>query len=263
MTPFTWHDAYYSDLQSLYALLVVPLAFLAWRLVAPPDPARAVVPRAAPLVAGATLLFALETMLDPIATGPLLRTDALRGTIASQLVPFAFVYLGDLRVLIVAFGVAFAGAPLGWILGRAAVATAIVPVFAGTLHALVRAVFPDADPQWLWMIYEAGFLALCIYAVRVWLPREAGRAETAIGPEAQAFLGALFGFSAAYYALWLSADLLIVVAGLDLGWAIRMVPNQLYYAFWAPFIYARFFLRGSTNGSRRVNEMRSDSRSRA
>ena len=29
MTPVSWHDAYYSDLQSLYALLVVPIAFLA------------------------------------------------------------------------------------------------------------------------------------------------------------------------------------------------------------------------------------------
>lgn len=241
MTPFSWHDAYYSDLQSLYALLVVPIAFLAWRLAVPPDPARAIVARAAPLVASATLLFAFETMLDPIATGPLLRTDALRGSVASTLVPFAFVYLGDLRVLVVAFGVAFAGAPLGRILGRAAVATAIVPVLAGALHALLRVAFPDADPQWLWMIYEAGFLALCVYAVRVWLPREAGRPEAAIDPAARAFLGSLFGYSAAYYALWLSADVLIVVAGLDLGWAIRMVPNQLYYAFWAPFVYARFF----------------------
>ncbi len=242
MTPSTWHDAYYSDLQSLYALLVVPIAFLAWRLAVPADPARAVVARAAPLVAGATLLFAFETMLDPIATGPLLRTDALRGTFASTLVPFVFVYLGDLRVLVVAFGVAHAGAPLGRILGRAAVATAIVPILTGVLHALVRIVFPDADPQWLWMIYEAGFLALCVYAVRVWLPREARRSG-AIDPAARAFLGSLFGFSAAYYALWLSADVLIVVAGLDLGWAIRMVPNQLYYAFWAPFVYVRFFSR--------------------
>lgn len=256
MTTFSWHDAYYSDLQSLYALLVVPIAFLAWRLAAPPDPARAVVARAAPLVAGATLLFAFETMLDPIATGPLLRTDALRGTVASKLVPFAFVYLGDLRVLVVACGVAFAGAPLGRILGRAAAATAIVPVFAGGLHALVRVAFPDADPQWLWMLYEAGFLGLCVYAVRVWLPREAGRPGTAVDPGARAFLGALFGYSAAYYALWLSADVLIVVAGLDLGWAIRMVPNQLYYALWAPFVYACFFSAASPASAAPPNAFR-------
>jgi hypothetical protein len=39
----------------------------------------------------------------------------------------------------------------------------------------------------------------------------------------------------------LIADLLIVVGGLDLGWAIRIVPNQLYYSFWVPFAYWRFF----------------------
>ena len=54
-------------------------------------------------------------------------------------------------------------------------------------------------------------------------------------------------FTAAYYALWLAADVLIVVAGLDLGWALRMVPNQLYYAFWTPFVYFRFFSASARN----------------
>ncbi len=240
MTPSTWHDAYYGDLQSLFSLLVVPIAFLAWRLAVPTDPARAVVPRAASLVAGATLLFAFETMLDPIATGPLLRSETLRGTLASTLVPFVFVYLGDYRVLFVALAVAEPDAPLARLLRRAAVATALVPIATGVLFALLRAARPEVHGQWLWMIYEAGFLALCVYAGRTLLPRGAGGAGP-LDPAARGFLGALFGYSAAYYALWLAADVLIVIAGLDLGWAIRMVPNQLYYAFWAPFVYARFF----------------------
>ena len=57
MTPFSWHDAYTSELQSLYALLIVPVGFLAWRLAAPCDPARAVVPQAARFVSLATVLF--------------------------------------------------------------------------------------------------------------------------------------------------------------------------------------------------------------
>jgi hypothetical protein len=249
MTPFSWHDAYYSELQNLYSLLVVPIAFLAWRLAVPSDPARGVVPRAAPLVAGATLLFAFETMLDPIATGPLLRSEALRSTLAATLVPFVFVYLGDLRVLFVALAVAEPEAPMKRLLGRAAAATAIVPIATGVLYGGVRVLWPDAHGQWLWMIYEAGFLLLCVVAVRVGLPR-AVAAGAEIDPAARAFLGALFGYSAAYYALWLAADVLIVLAGLDLGWAIRMVPNQLYYAFWTPFVYARFFSGAPANATR-------------
>lgn len=235
MTPFSWHDAYYSELQNLYSLLVVPLAFLAYRLAAPADPARAVVPGAGRFVARATLVFAALTMLDPISTGPLVASEALRGTAAATLVPFLFVYLGDLRVLLVAFAVAWPERPLASTLARAAAATAIVPIVTGILYAILRAVAPDAHGQWLWMIYEAGFFVLCVVAVR------RGVARAGLTPEGRAFLEALFGYSAAYYALWLAADVLIVVAGLDLGWALRMVPNQLYYAFWAPFVSFRFF----------------------
>jgi hypothetical protein len=240
MTPFSWHEAYSSELQSLYSLLVVPVAFLAWRLAAPTDPTRAVVPRAARIVAVGTLVFAFETMLDPIATGPLLRIEALRSTVATTLVPFVFVFLGDLRVLFVALAVVEPEAPLARILGRASVAAAIVPIATGALYSLLRWLWPDAHGQWLWMIYEAGFLGLCVYGARVWLPRRSAGID-ALGVEGRAFVGSLFGYSAAYYALWLAADVLIVLAGLDLGWGIRMVPNQLYYAFWAPFVYARFF----------------------
>jgi hypothetical protein len=80
-------------------------------------------------------------------------------------------------------------------------------------------------------------------------PRGSPPGRTSIPPRG-AFLGALFGYSAAYYALWLTADVLIVLAGLDLGWAIRMVPNQLYYAFWTPFVYARFFSGAPANATR-------------
>ena len=249
MTPFSWHDAYYSELQSLYALLVVPVGFLAWRLAAPCDPARAVVPQAARFVSLATVLFALETMLDPIATGPMLKSNALRGTLAATLVPFLFVYLGDLRVLLVARAVLRPAEPFGRTLGFAAVATAVVPVATGVLYLGHRAIWPNADGQWMWMIYEAGFLALCVVAARVWLPRERTAGDGSDG-EGRAFLSSLFGYSAAYYALWLAADVVIVVAGLDLGWAIRMLPNQLYYAFWAAFVYVRFFSVPARNALR-------------
>ena len=236
MSDFTWQGVYYSDLQSPFALLVVPLAFLAWRAAVPTDRARAVVPEAARFVAGMTLAFAFLTMLDPISTGPLLRTEALAETPATTLIPFFFVLLGDLRVLWLALGVARPERSLADGCVRAIGLTLVVPILAGAAYAIVRRLVPGVHGQLLWMIYEAGFLTLCILLSRVWVTRELGHA-----PATAAYVRALLGFSAAYYALWLIADLLIVIGGLDLGWAIRIVPNQLYYSFWVPFAYWRFF----------------------
>ena len=249
MTIFAWHDAYYAELQTLWALLVVPFAFLAWRVAIPVEPERAVVPRAARFLSLATIAFALETMLDPIATGPLLKSEALRDGVAATLVPFLFVYLGDLRVVLLARAVLRPDEPRARTFGVAAAATAIVPVTTGVLHAGVRALWPDADGQWLWMIYEAGFLVLCVVVGRVVLRREAER-DGAAGQAGRAFVGALFGYAAAYYALWLAADVVIVVAGLDVGWALRKVPNQLYYALWVPFAHFRFFSAPPPNARR-------------
>ena len=72
---------------------------------------------------------------------------------------------------------------------------------------------------------------------RRWLPARAGT----LPPATIGFLRDAAAFAGVYYALWASADLLITFGGLDAGWAIRIVPNQLYYAFWIPFVYFRFF----------------------
>ena len=121
----------------------------------------------------------------------------------------------------------------------AGAATLIVPIGTGVLYGLLVVTIDDLHGQWLWMIYEAGFAALCIGLSRAWLPRTLdGDPERAAKT---AFLREALAYSAAYYALWLFADVLIVLGGLDLGWGVRIVPNQLYYALWTPFVYARFF----------------------
>jgi hypothetical protein len=232
----TWQQAYYGDLQSVHALLVAPLAFLAWRLVAAPDRDRAVVPEAAGFVSALTLVFAIETMIDPIATGPLLKSAPLEGSRLATLIPFVFVLLGDWRVLLLAVGVARPERPLRENALAAMGLALLVPVGAGGTWAVASWIWPELHGQVLWMLYELGFLLLCVGLGRLWTPRIAVHDAAAA-----AFLRSVFGYSAAYYALWWIADFLIVVVGLDLGWAIRMVPNQLYYAFWAPFVYWRFF----------------------
>ena len=115
----------------------------------------------------------------------------------------------------------------------------VVPVFAGVTYTFLGWAIDDLHKQVLWMLYEAGFFGLCVALSRRWIPNTLGDDVKATAKVA--YLRALFGYSAAYYALWLGADVLIVVGELDLGWAVRIVPNQLYYAFWVPFAYWRFF----------------------
>ncbi len=236
MDASSWQAFYQSDLQSVYALMIAPVAFLAFRLAAATNPSKAEAPSAARFVAGLTLFFAFETLLDPVATGPLLRGADVADSVVASVLPFAFVYLGDLRVLLLVRGVARPDQDFAKTLIWASAMTFIVPIFAGAGFALARSVSPEIPDQTLWILYEFGFLVLCVALGRIWIPRRF-QAE----PDKADFMRAVFGYSAAYYSLWLAADLLIVVGRLDLGWAIRIVPNQLYYAFWVPFVHWRFF----------------------
>jgi hypothetical protein len=240
-----WQSFYQSELQGVYSLLLVPIAFLAYRAVARPEASRAVVPAATHFVAGLTLFFAIETLIDPISTGPLLKHTGLGETFAATLIPFLFVFLGDLRVLLLLIGVARIERGFERNLAWAAGMTLVVPISAGSAYAALRWLVPDAHGQLLWIFYEFGFLILCIGLGRVWVPGNCPGA-----PAKAAFLRSILGYSAAYYALWLVADLLIVGGGLDLGWALRIVPNQLYYAFWVPFVYWRFFSVHAPNAER-------------
>ena len=177
--------------------------------------------------------------------GPLLDTALLREPWATTLIPFLFVYLGDLRVLLLAFGVSRADRPFAATLALAAATSLVVPILAGGSYALLRWGWPTLHDQSLWILYEFGFLTLCIYLGRIWVPK-----ALPLSPARAAFLRSALGYSAAYYALWLAADLVIVLGGLDLGWALRIVPNQLYYAFWVPFVYWRFFSLPPGNAER-------------
>ena len=86
-------------------------------------------------------------------------------------------------------------------------------------------------------------LVLCIQrrdflAMALWL-RGVGRPAWVApnDPERRRGLRAISAYVATYYALWALADVLILVFGLDLGWLLRVIPNQLYYAFFLPFAW--------------------------
>jgi hypothetical protein len=237
MLGFETFEAFYkSDLQGVYALLVVPAMFLAYlALGARSAPSRGVVPDAASFVRAWAIVFSLETMLDPIATGPLPRWLGIADSWMATAILVCFVLLGDFRVLLLVVRLARSTGSLAAAAGTAAAWTLVVPVGALTVNAALAAVIPDLPGQSIWLVYELGFAGLAIYFRFFWVPRY-------VEPGARrAYLGDVIEYALGYYLLWAAADVLILIAGLDAGWGLRVIPNQLYYSFTVPFMYLRHF----------------------
>jgi hypothetical protein len=236
-----WQSFYASDLQSLWLLILVPALFLlgvAWR---PLRPGSGADPEHAGFVRGFAIVFAAQTILDPICTGPLVRALGAPAA-ASTAVMLLFVLLGDLRVFLLIFGLLDPG-PLRRTLRAAALWTLLVPAASLPVYAAMRAVWPGLAMQWLWLVYEAAFAALALWLRGRVVPRRAGAR-----PALSRYLRGVALYVAAYYALWAAADALILIGGLDLGWLLRVIPNQLYYAFFVPLVYFTFFFRRSAAG---------------
>jgi hypothetical protein len=92
----------------------------------------------------------------------------------------------------------------------------------------------------LWLVYEIAFVLLCIVLATRVVPSRVGRERV----RTRRFCWAVLAFVALYYTLWALADV-IILTGDDRGWALRMVPNQLYYGLLVPFGYFRFFASGA------------------
>lgn len=239
MTVSTWREVYRSDAQAVWGLWVVPAAFLLYLLASRRPPARAVEPRAARFMRAYALVFAVETMLDPLAGGPLLRWLGLAGGALPTIVMVAFVLLGDFRVfflVLALLGFSHGTPSLSRTAAHAALWTLVVPVVAVVCEATLRAAVGPLPAQSIWLAYELAFVAMAL----VWRGLVVPARTPAARPQVGAYLRAVLAYVVAYYALWALADVLIMVAGLDAGWALRMVPNQLYYALYLPFVYALF-----------------------
>jgi len=183
-----------------------------------------------------SLVWAIETMLDPLCTGPLTRALGLTDELAGTALMFVFVLLGDLRVFVLVFGLA---GDRGW-LARAAGFTLVVPAFAGLVYGGLGLLAGELHGQVLWLAHETGFAAMALYLSRRWIPDRVPAHAEADGVRLRGMLRACVAYAATYYVLWACADL-VILAGLDEGWALRIVPNQLYYGLWVPFVAWRWF----------------------
>jgi hypothetical protein len=227
----SWQEFYNAGWQFPWAVMVVPFAFALYRAIARERSEGALDPGLAPFVSIWTTLFLVETMLDPLATGPFasaLGELIANPKLAANVLGTAFVVLGDFRVywLVLRFR-----AP-EQTTQRAALEAAALSVIAPTLAGLVA--LRDLPPQAIWLSHELASLGLAFALARFASPSELDH------PRRAAFARSVLGFMAAYYGLWAAADVLIL-SGVDAGWPVRLVPNQLYYGFFVPFVWWKFF----------------------
>jgi hypothetical protein len=216
----TWEALYTSELQGFWGLAVPSTAFLLWLLVAPRPRGGGAEPRAARFVRAWAVAFTLESIADAIL-------PALAG--APQL---PFVLLGDFRVFLLLEVVAAPTRPRATSALVAAAWTLVVPAFAWSAWWLIGALRGPQPETVLWLVYEVAFVALALWLRDVGIPRRRAPATP--------WLRTILAYVAAYYALWALSDVLIL-AGADVGWGVRIVPNQLYYSLWTPFAWASFF----------------------
>jgi hypothetical protein len=167
-----------------------------------------------PSVRRYALALAALSILDAwLTASPVLGLGELPPPLAT-IVPLAFVLAGDFRYLLLWEAAAPEGAialtPFG--VARAVGLTLIVPVFA----QLAAARFDD--PRALFLVYELAFCALTAALLR-WHPNA----------RALPWVCAVSYFVLLYYGLWACADVLLLATGSDLGYALRGIPNLLYY----------------------------------
>jgi hypothetical protein len=218
--PGSWEALYRSDLLGLWGLLVVPAVFLlALPWLRPRTPGAD--PRAAGFVRAWAVVWSVETILDPLSI------------VFAGVPMLLFVLLGDFRVFLLVLGVLEPERARAGTIARAAAWTLVVPAATWSLHRLVGGVAGPLPDQALWLVYESVFVVLALWWRHRLLP--------ARRPVALRFLRAVWAYVAVYYALWALADVLIMIGGVDAGWALRIVPNQLYYGFFVPFAWWRFF----------------------
>lgn len=135
---------------------------------------------------------------------------------AASFLPLFFVLAGDLRFLLL-FGVATATGAIalrGGALLAAAGLTLVVPLLSQGIVSLLA----SSDSRVLFFVYEVLFVLLTLALLRLH-PRVAE----------VPWLTPVGHFVLIYYGLWATADAVLLATGSDLGFALRVVPNVLYY----------------------------------
>lgn len=213
---------YDSPFHNPAAFWIAGVAFLAWW-------AR----RRAFLVAYVAL-FVVEILADALATGGWSPLSLLRSPWSTP-IAIAFVILGDFRyfLLVERFATKAGAEPTAPTSGRAWAAAAamslVVPIGSSIVNRAIAG--RVTDTRWTFLVYEAMFVALAIALRAAILPKRLA----SIAPSVRAWLLRVTTFEIAQYALWVTADV-IILAGVEAGFLLRVVPNAMYYAAFLPFV---------------------------
>jgi hypothetical protein len=170
---------------------------------------------------GYLVLGAFEILADATLTGPWSPVPQVKAL--ATVVPLAFVIMGDARYFVIVERVR-SGKLDARAIGRAIGFAFIVPVASYVPQLLWPAFFEKS--RHVFLLYEAMFLVLAI-AMRAWLPRR-------LDGEGRRWALRVTELEIVQYALWVTADV-IILAGSDAGFAIRLVPNAIYYVLFLPF----------------------------
>jgi hypothetical protein len=171
-----------------------------------------------PRLRGYLVLLVVVSPLDAWLTSNLVYGIGALPDAFASFVPLLFVLAGDFRFLFLVVAATPSG---GLRIGSrkfavAAAFTAIVPLASQLIFSLLPASL--GSPRFLFLIYEVAFVLLTVFLMcRYGNFREA------------AWLKPIGRFVVLYYALWASADAIILATGSDLGFLLRVIPNILYY----------------------------------
>lgn len=190
-----------------------------------------VIARGLPFFRAFSLLFAVEIMADALLTGGWSPLGPAPSTAASAFA-VVFVVLGDWRYFLLLERHAWrvpARLPLGL---ASLLASLIVPLSSMAIVRLGPAPW-RASSRTLFLVYELLFAALAA-GLRL---RLRGRPWPRLDPALRPWLTALIEFELVQYACWALADVLLLFGFDDSGYALRLVPNIMYYALFLPFAW--------------------------
>lgn len=177
-------------------------------------------------LAGYLVVFGVALAADALASAPFTRLPSAAGTALGV----TFVIAGDLRFFLLVERCA-SQRGLDFRAFALAVGSAfMVPLTSTAIRLAVPAVAETARLQYL--VYEGLFVLLALAWRFVVLPARLRSTP----PEVRRWALGLATFVLGQYVLWVVADVLLL-AGHDAAFALRLVPNVLYYALFLPFVY--------------------------
>jgi hypothetical protein len=175
------------------------------------------------------LLFGVEILADATLTGGW--SPVPGASPWSSRLGVLFVILGDLRYFWLQERV-IGGQFGGGVLARTVGLSLVVPVLSFVVPMLVPGPFHGGGRP-LFLLYEVLLFALTL---ALWGLRY--RSRLGAGPEGRA-ARELTAFELVQYGSWAAADV-VILAGVEAGYGLRLLPNTMYYALFLPFVLWRF-----------------------